>query len=93
MPKKREFEHESLQDAVSLVEYLRAITEGFENGTLSLNGSQGDMLLRPTGMIRFDVHAKQAPDRSKLTLRFTWKPTSTIDGDDDGPLTITGQES
>ena len=44
-------------------------------------------------MIRFDVRARQGPDRSKLTLRFTWKPTSKIGGEDNGPLEISGSET
>lgn len=75
MVKKKEFDHESLQDRESLAQYLQIVTQGFQDGRLAVSSRNGDMALEPRGLIRFELRATQRPDRGRLTLRFTWKPS------------------
>lgn len=92
MVKKKEFEHESLQDVRSLVEYLRTVTRGFEEGRFTLSGREGELVLEPRGLVRFELRASQRPDRSRLTLRFTWKPGKDDEAEHTEDLTITSGE-
>lgn len=75
MVKKKEFDHESLQDRESLARYLQVVTQGFLDGHLSVSSRGEDIALEPRGLIRFELRATQRPDRGRLTLRFTWKPS------------------
>ena len=88
MVKKREFEHDSLQDVTSLVEYLKTVTRGFEEGKLTVTGRDGEISLEPRGLIRFELRVSQRPDRNRLNLRFSWKPGKETDGDHPEELSI-----
>lgn len=72
--RKRVFEHDSLEDVQSLVQYLRAVVEGFEQGKLKVSGGDEQIELEPNGLVRFEVRASQRDDRARFSLRFTWKP-------------------
>lgn len=74
MSDKHTFEHDSLQDVASLVQYLKAIVDGFERGKLNIAGGDEEIVLEPTGLVRFEVRASQRDDRARFALRFTWKP-------------------
>lgn len=89
MAKKKEFEHESLQDRDSLAQYLQTVTKGFQDGRLAVSSRGEDIALEPRGLIQFELRASQRPDRGRLTLRFTWKPTKeeTTTVNDDLKLT------
>lgn len=86
--KKRVFEYDSLQDCESIIRYLKAVTDGFENGTLRLQGNKGEIRLTPQGLIRFEISASQRPDRNRLNLRFTWKPPAEETEEQQGALLI-----
>lgn len=73
--KKRVFDHDSLQDMSSVIEYLATLTDGFRTGQLSVTGPEGEIVLRPQGLVRMELRASQRDDRDRLTLRLTWKPT------------------
>ena len=81
--KKKNFEHDSLQDLNTIVRYLDAITEGFRNGKLSLKGREGEIALRPRGLVRLELRASERSDRSRLDLRFTWKPRQDPENGED----------
>ena len=83
MTEKRTFEHDSLQDLSSLVDYLKAVVDGFEQGKLKVTGGEGEIELEPTGLVRFEVRASQRDDRARFSLRFTWKPKRSEDTHDD----------
>lgn len=87
--KEASFRHQSLQDAVSLVEYLNALSEGFTKSSLQFRDDTGEITLEPAGLIRFEVNASKKPDQHSLTLRFTWKQHD-VDEKDAGPLLING---
>lgn len=77
--KKKEFEHDSLEDRQSLVEYLETVTRGIAQGKLVVGGREGEITLEPRGLIRFALRASIKPERGKLSLRMTWKPTGQDD--------------
>lgn len=89
MVKKKEFDHESLQDRDSLAQYLQIVTQGFQDGRLSVSSRDEDIALEPRGLIRFELRASQRSDRGRLTLRFTWKPNKEETVTSAGDLKIT----
>ena len=84
----KEFKHESLQDPESITDYLAALTEGFQSGSLKFSDSDGDIVLRPNGLVHFEVDASEKRDRIRLSLRFSWKPREEPDNGSSGPLRI-----
>ena len=69
----RDFEHESFQDRESIIRYLTAISDGFEQGTLTLSSNGDKFSLDTPGLVKFDVRAKQKDSRSQIVLKFSWK--------------------
>jgi amphi-Trp domain-containing protein len=67
------FFYESVQDAKTLVEYLRALTDGFEKGEMRFSRKDLDIMLSPKGLIGFSVEAKAKEGRMKLALKFAWR--------------------
>lgn len=66
-----------------MVEYLEAIAEGFRSGKLTLAGGEEEIVLEPSGLVRFEVRASARDDRARFSLRFTWKPKRSEDPLDD----------
>ena len=85
---EREFEHESLQDRATIARYLKAIEDGFANGSLSLRSKDGDILLEPQGLIGLTVRASRKRGRMQLSLHASWKTIDHPDSDKPDTLTI-----
>lgn len=68
-----EFKFESVQDNKSISEYLKVLTEGFENGELYFKNGNEQILLKPEGMLNLEVKAKQKDNKTKLSIKFSWK--------------------
>ncbi|MCB2231166.1 amphi-Trp domain-containing protein [bacterium] len=84
-----EFKHESLQDCESIVKYLSAISDGFQNGQLMLaNGDDREMVIRPTGLLKLDLKARRKDGRIKLSVKVSWKEQGPQEEIDATPLTI-----
>ena len=67
-----EFQHESLQDAKSIGEYLRAIIHGLETGYLDLSDDNGQLVLHPSGLLGLELRAKRKGNRAKLAIELSW---------------------
>jgi amphi-Trp domain-containing protein len=67
-----EFQHESLQDAKSIGEYLRAIIHGLETGYLDLSDDNGQLVLHPSGLLGLELRAKRKGNRAKLVIELSW---------------------
>ncbi len=87
--KSNQFRHESLQDTNAVVNYLNALAEGIEKGTLQFRDEEGEIVLEPGGMMRFGVEAQKKSDRYSLSLKMSWKQRSEKRRDP-GPLRING---
>ncbi|WP_243362271.1 amphi-Trp domain-containing protein [Fundidesulfovibrio terrae] len=83
------FFYESVQDAKTLVEYLRALTDGFEKGEMRFSRKDLDMTLSPKGLIGFAVEAKAKEGRMKLALKFAWREAVADPERDTDNLVIT----
>ena len=71
-----------------MVEYLKTVTRGLEEGQFTVSGREGEISLEPRGLIRFELRVSQRSDRSRLNLRLTWKPGKDDAGDGQDELTI-----
>jgi len=73
------FAYESLQDAGTIAKYLQSMIDGFEKGNIALKSDQEELLLHPKGMVTFTVRAKKKDEKTKLTLKISWKDTGNPD--------------
>ncbi|WP_243311777.1 amphi-Trp domain-containing protein [Fundidesulfovibrio agrisoli] len=83
------FTFESAQDVETLVGYLRAITDGFEAGSMRFTRKDLDLVLSPKGLVGFAVEAKGKEGRMKLTLKFHWRENVEAKEPEEDTLTIT----
>jgi amphi-Trp domain-containing protein len=67
-----EFKHESLQDLKSIGQYLVAITEGLQAGRVDVSDENGQLSLRPAGLIHLELKAKRRGNQAKLQLELSW---------------------
>lgn len=74
------FKHESLQDGDSIVQYINALSEGFQNGALLFCSENQRMVLKPQGLVGLNVEAKKKGNEIKLALKFRW--TEESNGED-----------
>lgn len=86
--REREFEHESLQDRESILAYLKALTEGFESGVLTLTDSAGEISLEPRGLVNFAVRAHKKRNRVNLNLTISWNGDAGVGASDSEKLRI-----
>ena len=70
---KKKFTHESLQDSRSIRAILKGITRGLDKGKVVLSDDQGDVVLKPKGLLNLRVTASQDGEKNSLTLRINWQ--------------------
>ena len=87
-----EFRHESLQDCESIVKYLKALTEGFENGHLALANGGDPIVLEPRGLLNLDLKARRKDNHIKLSIKVSWKEEDLSEKIDAKPLVIDSQK-
>lgn len=80
MSKDREFEHESYQDNLTISKYFQSLIEGFENGKILLQTEEEEIAMYPNDLLKFSIKAKTDGDKSKLTLKISWKSHRKLDG-------------
>jgi len=68
-----EFNHESLQDRSSIVQYLRALTAGIESGRIELSTAAQTLVLEPEGMLDLQIRARRKAGRIKLSVKIGWR--------------------
>lgn len=69
----RDFRHESIQDAKSIQDILKAITKGIASGKLCLSDDNGEVKLEPKGLLGLKVTARQEDTQNRLDIRITWQ--------------------
>ena len=70
------FTHRSLQDTESIAAYLEAVLEGIRQGRLNLESGGREMVLEPSGLLRFRVDARRGSYRSRITVKISWRDES-----------------
>ena len=82
MANTQEFEHESIQDNETVGAYLESLIEGFRKGEIVLTSDDKQIELHPNNVLHFDLEAKKKGQKSKLTIKLTWRQSGlTKNGD------------
>lgn len=67
------FKYESLQDTESILAYLRSLVQAFEDGSMRISHRDKTLILKPQGLVTFNLEAKVSGEDRKLGLKFRWK--------------------
>ena len=73
MRRKESFKHESLHDAKSIQEILKAVTKGIAKGKLTFSDEDGEILMEPEGLLNLKVTASQEETQNRVNIRITWQ--------------------
>ncbi len=79
LQRKNRFRHESLEDSKTIQAYLKAITKGLQQGTLSFADDEGEIAMTPNGLMKLKVVASKEGSRNRVDLRISWD-------DDEAPV-------
>ena len=76
---KKDFRHESLQDAETIQGLLKALTKGLARGKLTFSDEDGEIVMQPRGLLALKLTASKEDGRNRVNVRITWqdaeKPT------------------
>ena len=72
LQRKNRFRHESLEDSKTIQTYLKAITKGLQQGTLSFADDEGEILMTPHGLMKLKVVASKEGSRNRVDLKISW---------------------
>ncbi len=70
---KESFKHESLHDAKSIQDVLKAVTKGMAKGKLTFSDEDGEILMEPEGLLNLKVTASQDETQNRVNIRITWQ--------------------
>lgn len=82
------FKHQSLEDPQSIVKYLSALKDGFENGALVFSTNGKRLIVKPQSLVNLEVEAKRKGEGIKLNLKFRWNEEEPAHEDGFTPLFI-----
>ena len=69
---KKTFSHLSLQDAKSIQPILKSIEKGIANGKITFSDEDGEIILKPEGLLRFKVSASESETKHQLKIKISW---------------------
>lgn len=72
-----EFKYESLLDTRSVVQHLRAVADGLDDGGLTLTTDGRELVVSPQGLLRFRLEAKRGKHRTRMVMRMSWRHESS----------------
>jgi amphi-Trp domain-containing protein len=75
---KNSFRHESLQDAKTIQDILKSITEGVAKGKLIFSDEEGEIVMEPEGLLNLKVTATKDETRHRLNIRITWQSEEKV---------------
>ena len=70
---KESFKHESLHDAKSIQDVLKAVTKGMAKGRLTFSDEDGEILMEPEGLLNLKLTASQDETQNRVNIRITWQ--------------------
>ena len=71
--RKRNFRHQSLQDAKSIEDILKSITSGIAKGKITFSDEDEKIVMRPEGLLDLKVTATQEDNRNRFNIRISWQ--------------------
>ena len=70
---KKDFRHESLQDADTIQGLLKALTRGLAKGKLTFSDEDGEIVMQPRGLLALKLTASKEDSRNRVNVRITWQ--------------------
>ncbi len=67
------FEYASYQDLETIQKFLESLNQGFAKERIVLSSGDDTIELEPKNLLRFSVRAKKKEDKTKLSIRISWK--------------------
>ncbi|MDJ0886243.1 MAG: amphi-Trp domain-containing protein [Desulfobacterales bacterium] len=67
------FEYASYQDLETIQKFLESLTQGFAKEQIVLSSGDDTIELRPKNLLKFSVSAKKKEDKTKLSIKISWK--------------------
>ena len=67
------FEFDSIQDPVSIQDFLQALSDGFGKGRIRLESESEEIILLPAPLLGVSVKAKRKGNENKISIKITWK--------------------
>lgn len=71
--RKLNFRHDSMQDAKSIGEILKAISDGLAKGKIVFSDEDDKMVMKPDGLLDMKVTATQESTRNRMNIRISWQ--------------------
>jgi len=71
--RKRNFRHQSLQDAKTIEDILKSITSGIAKGKITFSDEDEKIVMRPEGLLDLKVTATQEDNRNRFNIRISWQ--------------------
>jgi amphi-Trp domain-containing protein len=69
---KNTFRHESLQDCKTIQDILQSLSKGMAKGRLSFSDEDGEIMMKPEGLLNLKVTASEDEGRHRINIRITW---------------------
>lgn len=73
MSREEVFSFASLQDRMTICRYLEVVRDGFQQGTINFSNKDNSLVLKPHGLIRFEIKAGLQDKEVTLNLAFRWE--------------------
>lgn len=70
---KLSFRHESLQDAKTIKEILKELTNGLARGKLNFSDADDSIELEPRGLMNLKITAAQEDNMNRVNIRIAWQ--------------------
>lgn len=86
------FEHESLQDKESIINYLNALADGIKKGEVIFSDEEERLEIQPEKIGQFRVRASQTKKTQEIRLKLSWSNKKQSDLDDT-PLFIQAKKN
>ena len=71
--RKLNFRHDSMQDAKSIGDILKAISDGLAKGKIVFSDEDDKMIMKPDGLLDMKVTATQESTRNRMNIRISWQ--------------------
>ena len=75
---KHSFRHESLQDADTIQDLLKALGKGIARGKLTFSDEDDEIVMRPEGLLNLKVTATEDEGRHRINIRVTWQAEDEV---------------
>lgn len=70
---KSSFRHDSIQDAETIRDILKSVTDGLKAGKLTFSDDGDEIVMRPQGLLNLKLTATQEEGRERVNIRLTWQ--------------------